>query len=170
MKKIIYIVFVLLFLIAAKPASAFVAEKSAEIKSKNKNKTDTRNLVLKSFLDKKKSPLSEYSDILIEKADENGLDYRLIPAISGVESNFGKRIPYNSYNAYGWANGDFYFDSWEDSIEIVSDTLKKKYIDKGARKINQIAKIYAPPSTTWAKNVKYFVNQIDPTGLSFDID
>lgn len=93
-----------------------------------------------------------------------------MPAIAGVESNFGKRIPTNSYNAYGWANGNYYFKSWENSIETVSKTLKTKYIDRGAIKIHQIAKIYAPPSSSWANKVKYFTNQIGPTGIAFDIN
>jgi hypothetical protein len=102
-------------------------------------------------------------------ADVNGLDYRLVPSISGVESTFGKHIPFNSYNAYGWANGNYSFTSWEDSISHVSETLKKSYIDKGAPSIAKIARRYAPPSTTWGNKVSYFIGKIDSLPLNFDI-
>jgi hypothetical protein len=169
MRKIIYLV-LFLFITAPRPVQAYVAENSAQIKKGEDAKTDTRKLILKSFLDKKQSPLTNYTEKIIQESDKNNLDWRLIPAITGVESSFGKRIPYNSYNAYGWANGNYSFNSWDNSIEIVSDTLNNKYVKRGARKITSIAKRYAPPSPTWASKVIYFVNQIDPSGLAFDID
>ena len=92
-----------------------------------------------------------------------------VPAISGVESTFGKQIPYNSYNAYGWVNGDYSFKSWPDSIQVVSKTLKNNYIDKGAISIARISKIYAPPSKTWGSKVEYFEGKITPLPYSFDI-
>lgn len=124
---------------------------------------------LKGYLSQFDSPLAAYSKELVQYADENGLDYRLIPAISGVESTFGKKIPPRSYNAYGWANGDYSFTSWTNSIEVVSTTLRIKYVEKGATSINKIARIYAPPSSTWAGKVKYFVSKIDTLPLNFDI-
>jgi len=169
MRKIIYLV-LFLFITAQRPVQAYVAENSAQIKKGEDTKTDTRKLILKSFLDKKQSPLTNYTEKIIQESDKNNLDWRLIPAITGVESSFGKRIPYNSYNAYGWANGNYSFNSWDNSIEIVSDTLNNKYVKRGARKITSIAKRYAPPSSTWANKVIYFVNQIDPSGLAFAID
>jgi hypothetical protein len=92
-----------------------------------------------------------------------------VPAITGVESTFGKHIPYKSYNAYGWANGERKFDSWEDSIGHVSMSLRTKYLDKGAGTINKIAKRYAPPSITWAGKVKNIMGKIDKLPLSYDI-
>lgn len=170
MKKTIFIILILLFSAVSRPACAFMAGESAQIKINEEPKEDTRNLILRSFLEKNKSPLASYADKIIEESDRNDLDWRLIPAITGVESNFGKRIPYNSYNAYGWANGNFKFRSWEDSIKIVSFTLKNKYIEKGARRISHIAKIYAPPNQNWGNKVKNIINKIDPSGLAFAID
>ena len=78
-------------------------------------------------------------------------------------------MPKNSYNAYGWANGNYKFKSWENSIDIVSNTLRDKYLNKGALSIRQIARIYAPPSKTWANNVKFFINKIDPLPLEYTL-
>ncbi len=130
---------------------------------------DYRVYTLRKFLSKNSSPLTPYSSDFVKLADYYGIDWRMVPAISGVESTFGKHIPVNSYNAYGWANGNYHFESWPDSINTVSMTLKTKYIDKGAVSINRIARIYAPPSTTWGRNVKFFVAKITPLPLTFDI-
>lgn len=130
---------------------------------------DYRIYTLRKFLNKNRSPLTPYSAEFIKLADYYGIDWRMVPAISGVESTFGKRIPQNSYNAYGWAGGNYNFKSWPDSINTVSMTLRQKYIDKGATSITKIARIYAPPSTTWGRNVKYFVAKITPLPLSFDL-
>lgn len=124
---------------------------------------------LRNFLAKYNSPLTEYAPEFVSYADANGLDYRLVPSISGVESTFGKQIPARSFNAYGWANGNFAFKSWPDSINVVSTTLRNEYVDKGAASIYRIARRYAPPSTTWAGHVSYFVGKIDTLPLSFDI-
>lgn len=130
---------------------------------------DYRVATLESFLKKYDSPLTSYAPELVYYADQNGLDYRLVPAITGVESTFGKRIPQDSYNAYGWANGNYNFDSWESSIATVSSTLKANYLDKGAVTVNQIARIYAPPSTTWAVKVQFFMNKIDAIPVGYDL-
>ena len=61
---------------------------------------DYRDYTLRKFLEKNSSPLTPYSPDFIKLADYYGLDWRLVPAISGVESTFGKHIPGNSYNAY----------------------------------------------------------------------
>lgn len=154
----------------AVPAVAFenTADASATIKTvTNKDEADYRVYALRSFFEKYDSPLTEYADEFIYWADEYDIDWRMVPAITGVESTFGKRIPANSFNAYGWANGEYSFTSWENSIEHVTGTLKQKYIDKGADTIPEIARMYAPPSATWGTKVKFFMTKIDPFPLQF---
>lgn len=124
---------------------------------------------LRHYLEKFNSPLTSYSEDFVMYADLYGIDYRLVPAITGVESTFGKHIPYKSYNAYGWANGEYRFRSWPDSIGHVTMSLRTKYIDNGAASINRIARRYAPPSTTWAGKVSYFMRKIDSFPISYDI-
>ncbi len=163
-------IFGLLFFRFASPvlAEPIVAESSA-ITQKNTIPKDIRVKILQTFLRKQNSPLAEYAYEFILVADRYKLDWRLVPAISGVESTFGKKIPANSYNAYGWANGNYSFQSWKDSIEIVSRKLKNNYINKGAGSIAKIGKIYAPPSHTWVKKVKYFMRKIEPIPVEFTI-
>ena len=171
-KLILYILItgVLLFLCTVSARAQGASDSSASLKTEaGEPGFDYRVENLRKFLEKYNSPLATYAEEFVTYADLNGLDYRLIPSISGVESTFGKHILYNSYNAYGWANGEYSFTSWEDSIAQVSQTLKKSYIDKGTPTITKIAKRYAPPSTTWGNGVKYFVRKIDSLPLNFDI-
>lgn len=174
MKKITCIVLVIALFgisVTSLKAASLEAVSSAVPKSRDieEFKFDYRVYTLRKFLGKFDSPLTPYSAEFIAQADYYGIDYRIVPAITGVESTFGKRIPKDSYNAYGWANGKYSFTCWPNSIEVVTKTLKTKYIDKGAVSIGKIAKIYAPPSTTWGGKVGYFVNKIDTLPLSFDI-
>lgn len=173
MRKIITIFAVLIVLILTGTGEAYaqnISDGSAELKENRLNYDfDFRVENLRKFLQKYNSPLTSYAEEFVIYADENSLDYRLVPAITGVESTFGKRIPQGSYNAYGWANGEYEFESWEDSIKHVSEVLKTSYIDRGVFSINQIARVYAPPSTTWGGNVTFFIRKIDTLPLNFDI-
>ena len=171
-KLIIPLVAIFLIFGSADAASAayYVAGTSAQLASRQISLVnDPRVRLLKARLQYYGSPLATYAQDFINASDEYGLDWRLVPAIAGVESTFGKNIPSNSYNAYGWANGYFSFKSWTDSIEVVSSSLRLKYIDKGAVSINQIARRYAPPSTHWAWKVKYFMGRINPDPLTYTI-
>ena len=151
-------------------ADTFVAQESAQIKKVTEGEEfDYRVIILRKYLESHNSPLTDSAEHFVAFADKYQLDWRMVAAISGVESTFGKRIPKNSYNAYGWANGDYYFESWEDSIEVVSKTLREKYYNRGATTINLIARRYAPPSSSWAWKVTYFMEKIDPVPLPFTI-
>ncbi|MBU0569369.1 glucosaminidase domain-containing protein [Patescibacteria group bacterium] len=151
-------------------ADVSMVSSSAQIQKIEKvSQTDMRQVALKKYLEKHNSPLADHADEFIVAADKYDLDWRLVPAISGVESTFGKRIPYKSYNAYGWANGKHSFRSWEDSIEIVSKTLREKYYDNGTPNIAKIARRYAPPSNSWAWKVKWFMREIDSVPVQFSL-
>lgn len=166
MKNKIFLIIVWLLFLMLQP-SRVVAAKQAESSAMLTNealgiqKQDYRSAILKEFLEGYNSPLAEYADVFVQTADKYQIDWRLVPAISGVESTFGKHIPMNSFNAYGWCNGDYSFKSWEESIEIVSSTLKKKYFNRGLDDPYKIGPVYAPPSTTWAGKVDYFMKKMD---------
>lgn len=144
------------------PASAIASGMLAD--STNYSNLQEKNLKIKTiakFLKNNESPLEQYAETLINEAEKNQLDWRLVTAITGVESSFGKAIPQNSYNAYGWNNGDFYFNSWEEGISIVSKTLNEKYRQNwGAEDPYQIGHFYAA-SPTWANRVVYFMEKIE---------
>lgn len=151
------------------PALAYVSTSASSATLANLNgnteKPDERVLKLRLFLASYNSPLENLADEFVTTADKYRVDWKLVPAITGVESTFGRFIPVGSYNAYGWNNGNFYFQSWPESIEIVTKTLKEKYINRGADTVWKIGPIYAPPSKTWAAKVNYFMEKIENYGL-----
>lgn len=168
MKKILIIITLLLIALAtAKPVHAdwpAVAGTSAT-PSFALATVDTRANQLKSFLDAYDSPLSAEAGFVIAEADRLNLDWKLVAAIAGTESTFGKHVPANSYNAWGWAiftgeQDGKHFTSWKDGITTVSEGLRYNYIDKGAKTIEQIGRIYAA-SPRWAGNVHFFINAIE---------
>ncbi|MDP3955314.1 MAG: hypothetical protein Q8Q15_03040 [bacterium] len=124
---------------------------------------DMRVEKLTAFFNKYNSPLTPYAPEFIKAADFYNVDWKLVPAITGVESTFGKRIPYKSYNAYGWNNGVYKFESWEQSIWHVTKILRERYMNRGATSVQTISRIYAPPSSTWAGKVNFFMGKIEKT-------
>jgi hypothetical protein len=124
---------------------------------------DQRVTKLRAYLAKNNSPLVDYADEFVKYADKYELDWRLVVSISGVESTFGKHIPLNSYNAYGWANGGYKFTSWDNSIEHVTMSLRTKYIDRGYDTLPEISRIYCPPNPLWWTKVKFFMEKIEAT-------
>lgn len=164
MKKLILVlIFLAGYLLSAKSSEAKINSGSSAILKTSQVEPDRRILILETYLNKQKSPLTGYSSIFIESADKYNLDWRLIPAITGVESSFGKKMPYNSYNAYGWNNGKFKFQSWNHSINHVAKNLREKYYNRGADTVPEIGRIYAPPSKTWASKITRLMNDIEST-------
>ncbi len=149
-------------------ARVSVADESSQIKIEGVD-PDYRVARLRAYLQSQNSPLAPYAGDFVKSADKYGLDWRLVPAISGVESTFGKRIP-GGYNAYGWAGGNYRFASWEDSIEVVSKSLREDYIDKGAPTIAKIGRRYCPPNPAWSGKVKFFMEKIEPLPLPFTLE
>lgn len=124
--------------------------------------TDARPELIRQYLIKYNSPLVGLENYMVQKADEYGLDYRLIPAIGQQESNLCKIIPPNTYNCWGWgihSRGTLGFNSYEEAIDTVMRGLKKEYIDKGYTTPDTIWKKYTPgsPDGAWAKGVNQFM-------------
>src|SRR5579884_4227109 len=82
---------------------------------------DDRPLRLKSFFQKKKSPLASEAVEFIHAADKNRLDWRLLPGIAFVESGGGKA--YKNNNVLGWANCHKAFSSVRAGIHTVAERL-----------------------------------------------
>jgi len=165
MKKLHIILAILIAtFIFSQPAQANQIAGSSAVLKNTFPEVDPRVEKLTGFLKSHNSPLVPYAEQFVVAADRYQLDWRLVPAITGVESTFGKQIPAGSYNAYGWANGTFYFQSWEQSIDYVSQYLKEKYLDRGLDTPYKMGPVYAPPSRTWAVKVVYFMEQIECFG------
>lgn len=141
------------------PSATFIDFGSINQAAKLKEK---RIKILKAYLEDHNSPMTESASTFVETAEENNLDWRFVASISGVESYFGKHIPYNSYNGWGWGvygNNVLRFTSWNEAITVISQTLKSRYVDRGATDIYSIGRIYAS-DPNWANKVQHFMNDL----------
>ncbi len=127
-----------------------------------------RPIILKKFLESYHSPLAKYSDYILSVSAEYDLDWRILTAIAGAESTFGRNIPDNCYNAWGWgihSRGTLCFGSWKEGIRTVARGLKEKFLDDGLNTIDEIMARYAPVSLanggSWAQAVTYFMDQLE---------
>ena len=126
---------------------------------------DIRVANLKYFFRKYNSVLYDHADIFVKRADENQLDYRLLPAIAMQESNLCKYIYEGSHNCWGWGiygNKVTRFESYDEAIDTISRGIKKYYIDRGLTTPEDIMRKYTPPSDgSWAYGVNTFLKIIE---------
>jgi len=123
-------------------------------------KPDFRTAKLEKFLAKFNSPYKDKAAVFVREADKRDLDYRLLVAISGVESTFGRNYIQGSHNAWGWGGGRIYFQSWDQAIERISQGLTQK--PYRGKEVEKIAPTYCPPnSAKWTRGVHFFMEQIE---------
>lgn len=128
-------------------------------------KTVDRVEILENFFSKYNSPLRGNAKTFVAVADEYGIDYKLLPSISCMESTCGKNLIEGSYNPFGWGvygNQHIAFDDYDHAIKTVGEGLHKNYFSKGFDTTYKIAPIYTPPnSNNWYRGVSWFEKQID---------
>ena len=125
---------------------------------------DARVDIIKAYLRKYNSPLYPYAEYIVNVADDNDLDFRLITAIAQQESNLCKVIPEGTYNCWGWgihSRGTLGFSSFEEGIRVVSEGIKRDYIDEGLTTPPEIMSKYTPLSNgSWANGVGLFIEEM----------
>ena len=124
---------------------------------------DTRLLALRKFLKQYNSPLYDYASDILQQADKNKQDWRILVSIAGVESNFGRITQHNSYNAWGWRggnNGNFSsFHDWQDAITYITQKFTQGYGE--SPNPYDIYKTYCPPCTTaWPNAVVNYMKEL----------
>lgn len=112
-------------------------------------------------------PLRGMGMKMVEEAEKNGLDWRLIPAIAVRESTGGKfeckKVP---NNAFGWGSCKIGFKSNEEAIETVARNLggnnPKTARYYGDKTTIEILRAYNPPSVVprYAEQVISIMNEI----------
>lgn len=96
---------------------------------------DPRLEQLRDFFRRYGSPAHDLAEDFLIAADRHGLDWRLLPSISFVESGGGKA--YRNNNILGWANCNQRFPTLRDGIHLVADRLanSRLYKDKSVTDI-----------------------------------
>lgn len=171
-KKItIFVTLVFLLLVFQKQSGGVSLAKTPlkdEVVSK---KLDKQAQILADYLKYRNSPLQYHAQDFIDAAKKYDLDWKMLPAIAGVESTFGKFIP-GGYNAWGWGVYDtnaIYFGSWREAIFVISRGLREGYLNKGLNNPYTINRIYAA-SPYWGRAVAYFMNDLERFENKFDED
>lgn len=158
------------YALSAEP-SARIATAPALVATPIKMEQDNRAKILRSYLEQYNSPLADHAETFIKEADANHLDWKLVVAISGVESTFGEAIPPDSYNAWGYnvyGTNVRRFTSWDNGITVVSHDLRTLYMDqRGEKTVWAIGSTYAA-SPTWAERVQAYMDNINEYAARFD--
>lgn len=126
---------------------------------------DARPLIIKRYLEKYKSPLVPYADLIYQVSSDYGFEYYWIVAIAQQESNLCKKAPEDSHNCWGYGihkRGTLKFDNYELAIKSYAEYLKREYFDKGLTTPELIMKKYCPSSNgSWARGVTQFINEME---------
>ena len=120
---------------------------------------DPRLESLNRFFQKGDCPAQDFSAEFLLVADQNNLDWRLLPSISMVESGGGREARNN--NLFGWDGGKAMFASVRAGIHDVARRLgnSKIYRDKS---VDEILRIYNP-DTNYPGVVKSVMRRISPS-------
>jgi hypothetical protein len=122
-------------------------------------RNDPRLESLNKFFQKGDCPAQDFSAEFLRVADQNNLDWRLLPSISIVESGGGREARNN--NLFGWDGGKAMFISVRAGIHDVAGRLgnSKMYRDKG---VDEILRIYNP-GANYPGVVKSVMRRISPS-------
>lgn len=177
--KIFFSSFLLIFLITINSTKSYAEEKSSGTsasftqfaETSVSDIQDNRVQILRSFLLEYNSPLADNAESFIKQADKYNLDWKLLPAISGVESTFGNAVPLNCNNAWGY---NIYgaitrcFTTYDDAIAVISHDIRHLYMNHwGAKDVWEIGRLYAA-SPTWSSRVSYFMNTLGDYAVMHD--
>lgn len=124
---------------------------------------DKRLGILTDFFSSYNSKLTPYASLIIQKADEYGIDYRLLPAIAMQESILCKREIANTHNCWGWGIYGKHvksFDSYEEAIDTISQYFATKK-ENGIETLDEIGKLYNPGNVNnWKENVALIMSHL----------
>jgi len=161
MKKLLPLIVFILFL--ALPA------KTREL-PKYVHTTDTRIERLQRFLLRYQSPMAPYAAVFIVVADHYKLDWRLLPAIAGAESTFGKNTPscapynFGGYRSYTSPCGYWRFVDYREAIVIIARTIAtgERYHEfQRTSEVRDLARVYTESVEHWTGTVNYFLSEIE---------
>ena len=120
---------------------------------------DPRLATLRTFFRHAACPAEEYAAAFLEAADNNALDWRLLPSLSYVETTGGKAAVNN--NLFGWDSGRAKFPSPAASIHAVGYRLSHSDLYRN-KKLDSLLAIYNPLAE-YGQRVKSVMRQIAPS-------
>lgn len=125
---------------------------------------------IKSFLEEHHSPMVDNAEDFIIAGETHGVDYKLLVALSGVESSFGRNTPSCArFNAFGWRSsnspcGWWRFSSFKEAINTVAKGLNTLSFYRAWKETNQLedlGKVYVgTESAQWIQKVNWFLKEL----------
>ena len=113
---------------------------------------------VESFLRSYNAPLAKNAKDFVDAAEKYGIDYRLLPAISIVESSGGKHL-FKPYNPFGW--GKHGYPSFKVAIYDVARGMSVYYYKYGLKDPRAIAYKYNPVTPeAWGNKVYRLMNKM----------
>jgi hypothetical protein len=119
---------------------------------------DPRTVRLHQYLSRLHCPVRDLAEEFIHAADDNNLDWRLLPGIAVIESGGGKA--YKNNNIMGWDNGDWVFPTVRAGIHHVGFRLGKSWLYRN-RSTEEKLKLYNPDEA-YPTRVEDVMYQISP--------
>lgn len=110
---------------------------------------------VRAFYARWNAPMADHADYIVTVSEQFGLDWRLIPSISIVESSGGK-FCFKPYNFAGW--GKMGFNNFEEAIYTVAAGLASGYRTSNPYAIAPKYNTVTPSS--WANKVSYLMTQV----------
>lgn len=124
--------------------------------------TDPRLIRIKQYFLERDCPAHVYAEDFVVAADQNNLDWRLLPSLSMVESTGGKLTRNN--NMFGWDNCDTAFRSTREGIYKVAARLANSHLYRG-KNVDRMLKTYNP-RIEYGAAVKVVMAQLGPADLA----
>ena len=122
-----------------------------DLEKEIENERAAKAEAIDSYFKSRGMPLAGTGMKMVEEAEKNDIDWRLLPAIAVRESTGGKHACKRAtFSAFGWGSCKINFKSHGHAIEIVAKNLggnnpntERHYADKT---VLQILRAYNPPS------------------------
>lgn len=128
-------------LVAGLLAAPFATSPQEYREAPKVDQNDPRLSRLKKFFAERDCPLKDSAKDFLLAADQNALDWRLLPSISIIESSGGK--DYRNNNVFGWNSCKEHFPSVRAGIHYVAAQLGKSSRYRG-KDVKHKLQIYNP--------------------------
>ena|GEM_PF-1412875 len=123
---------------------------------------DPRAVRLKRYLAKLHCPVAPLSEDFVHAADDNQLDWRLLPSIAVIESGGGKA--YKNNNIFGWRNGDQEFPTIRAGLNHVAYKLGRSPLYRWRSSLEKLH--FYNPNEEYPGQVMAVMNRIGPPTLT----
>jgi hypothetical protein len=122
------------------------------------SKPDSRAIKLRSFLGRLHCPIVDMTEDFIHAADDNHLDWRLLPSIAVIESSGGKA--YKKNNIFGWGEGEASFPTIRAGLNQVAYKLGRSPLYRHQDSLGKL--LMYNPNEDYADHVLAVMKQISP--------